>query len=100
MFFFVFLGLDLSAFGWSDSELECSVSSFVIICVFTVFLGLDLSAFGWSDSELECSVSSFVITVLLASDPCTRLLDGYKGKKTDKNCPNHTIKEKMHGQLC
>ena len=26
--FIVFLGPDLSAFGWSDSELECSVSSF------------------------------------------------------------------------
>ena len=37
---------------------------------------------------------------LNASDPCTRLLDGYKVKMTGKNCPNYTIKEEMHGQLC
>ena len=37
---------------------------------------------------------------VLASDPSTRLLGRYKVKKTGKNCPNYTIKEEMHGQLC
>ena len=37
---------------------------------------------------------------MLASDKRTRLLDGYEVKMTDKNCPNYTIKEEMHGQLC
>ena len=39
------------------------------------------------------------ITVL-ASDPYTRLLDGYKVKMTGKNCLNYTIKEEMYRQLC
>ena len=38
------------------------------------------------------------ITVL-ASDPCTCLLDVYKVKMTRKNCLNYTMKEEMHGQL-
>ena len=37
---------------------------------------------------------------MLASDPCTRHLDMYKGKMTGQNCPNYTIKEEMHRQLC
>ena len=44
----------------------------------------------------------YQITVL-ASNQCTRLLDGYKVEMAGKNCPNYTInmiKEKIHGQLC
>ena len=37
---------------------------------------------------------------MLARDPCTRLLDGYKVKMTGKNCPNYTIKDEMYAQLC
>ena len=46
--------------------------------------------------------SSLVIpqNIVLASDPCSRSLDGYKVKMKGKNCQNHTVKEEMHGQLC
>ena len=37
---------------------------------------------------------------VLASDPCTHFLDGYKVKKTGKNCKNYTIEGEMHIQLC
>ena len=37
---------------------------------------------------------------VLASNLCTRHLDGYKVKMMGRNCLNYTIKEKMHGQLC
>ena len=39
-------------------------------------------------------------TVVLASDPCSSFLDGYKVKMTGKNFQKYTIKEKMQGQLC
>ena len=60
------------------------------------------------DREVACSASdrqrsnfeSCVRSTVLASDPCTRLLDGCKVKMTGTNCQNYTIKEEVHGQLC
>ena len=46
-----------------------------------------------------CSLEDLFLTTVLASNPCTRRLDGYKVKMTGKNCPNYTIKEEVHGQL-
>ena len=55
---------------------------------------------GWEISENHLPRLMWIRLTVLASDPCTRFLDGYKVKMTGKNCPNYTKKEEMHVQLC
>ena len=72
------------------------------------FLLLQVSPVQRSVDQLHSQMIVTAVTVVsplsaepvLANDPCTRLLDGNEVKLTGKNCPNYTIKEKMHGQLC
>ena len=54
----------------------------------------------YSSELLHFCIIFSIHNTVLAGDPCTCLLDRYKIKRTGKNCPNYTIREEMHGQLC
>ena len=93
----VIVGVKLST-GWILIPAVIQVAALlfqVTICMESVII-LSINHCATVDVELHCKGRGTV----LASDPCTRLLDGHEVKIMGTFFQNYTIKEEMHGQLC